>query len=232
MPTSPSRQTGSVWPNRRLHSRVGSIACTQPACTPSEPRRPFPPLDTPSADPLPGFGEPTARHSGVRDMAGFTLVELVITLSIAAILMAIAVPSFQSVMRTNRIAALTNELVTALQMARSEAVTRGTSVTVCKSNDISDPMPTCKSSANWKDGWRVYVDSSNETLRIGKPSIASASIDMTENSIRFDSSGRVNSVDAAPLTFTIDIGTERRCILIRNIGRISTLKPDPDQPCP
>ena len=80
---------------------------------------------------------------------GFTLIELLIGIAVLAVLLGIGVPSFQELIRTNRVAAITNDLLAAMQFARSEAVRRGDLVTVCSSDDGS----TC--SGAWTDGWVV-----------------------------------------------------------------------------
>ncbi|MXS86002.1 prepilin-type N-terminal cleavage/methylation domain-containing protein [Nitrosomonas sp. HPC101] len=85
---------------------------------------------------------------------GFTMVELMITISIASILLAVAVPSYQSLMRESRLTTQANELMTALHYARSEAVKRGVRVTLCKSADGA----TCNGDS-WKDGWLIFSDS-------------------------------------------------------------------------
>lgn len=99
---------------------------------------------------------------------GFTLVELMVTVSIASILLAVAVPSYQSIMRESRLTTQANELMTALHYARSEAVKRGMRVTICKSANGA----SC--GGNWSDGWIVFndtgaagaVDASDEVLRV------------------------------------------------------------------
>jgi type IV fimbrial biogenesis protein FimT len=90
---------------------------------------------------------------------GFTLVELMITIAIAAIILAIAVPSFTQVIKNNRMAGQINELVSSLNLARSEAVKRGLSVTVCKRNAAGT---NCNAAGQWGHGWIVFSDVNND----------------------------------------------------------------------
>ncbi|MBK8535774.1 MAG: GspH/FimT family pseudopilin [Candidatus Competibacteraceae bacterium] len=100
---------------------------------------------------------------------GFTLIELIITVAIAAILLAIGVPSFQEMMRNNRVAAHTNDLLSSLNLARSEAIKRGVRVSLCKSSDGL----SCATTGDWTQGWIVFVDTDND-----------ATVDAGENILR------------------------------------------------
>ncbi len=95
--------------------------------------------------------------------AGFTLIELLVTLAVAAILLVVAVPSFQQFIRTNRVATQANEFATALAVARSEAVKRRATVTVCHSAGAT----TCD--GGWNDGWLVFVDDNGDGARATAP---------------------------------------------------------------
>lgn len=83
--------------------------------------------------------------------SGFTLIELMVTISIAAIFIGVAVPNFSSSIASNRLTTNANEFVTALNLARSEAVKRGQHVVVKKAG------------TNWEDGWNVFVDIDRST---------------------------------------------------------------------
>ncbi|MCP5158555.1 MAG: GspH/FimT family pseudopilin [Gammaproteobacteria bacterium] len=85
--------------------------------------------------------------------SGFTLVELIVTLAIAAIVVTVGVPSFQAMMRNNRAATHTNEFMSALNLARSEAVKRGWRVVLCPSTNQTNCTGT-----PWENGWIVFVD--------------------------------------------------------------------------
>lgn len=87
---------------------------------------------------------------------GFTLIELMIVLSIAAIILSLAVPSFSTFLKDSLLWSQVNELTLALHKARSEAVKRGTRVALCRSNDLS--TPACGgTNFDWSTGWLIYT---------------------------------------------------------------------------
>lgn len=87
-----------------------------------------------------------------RYINGFTLIELMVTISIAAIVLGLAIPSFMETIRSNRITATTNEFLSALNFTRSEAVKRGLQVTMRRKSAAA---------GQWEAGWDIFVDSDN-----------------------------------------------------------------------
>ncbi|KRG69252.1 hypothetical protein ABB29_12230 [Pseudoxanthomonas dokdonensis] len=83
-----------------------------------------------------------------------------VTLSVLAVLVTLAVPSFTSLINNNRLTANVNELVTSFQLARTEAVRRNQRITVCRTTDGA----TCAAAAGAWNNW-LTVDSAGEILR-------------------------------------------------------------------
>jgi type IV fimbrial biogenesis protein FimT len=105
--------------------------------------------------------------------SGITLVELIIVMVLVGILVAIGVPSFQSVTTSSRMSAESNDLLGDMQYARAEAAREGQAITVC----ISSNGTTCDTaSTTWQEGWIVFsdlksdqqVDTGDAVLRIQK----------------------------------------------------------------
>lgn len=83
---------------------------------------------------------------------GFTLIELMVTLAIVAILAMIALPSFRDTLRRSHVSAASNALLASFNYARAEAITRGQLVTLCASASAT----SCSSGTAWQGGWMVY----------------------------------------------------------------------------
>jgi type IV fimbrial biogenesis protein FimT len=85
---------------------------------------------------------------------GFTLIELMAAILVLGILLGFAIPNFREMTRNNRIAASQNELLTALALARNEALHQSHTITVCASADGA----SCSAATDWKTGWFVFTD--------------------------------------------------------------------------
>lgn len=161
----------------------------------------------------------------VKKQAGLSLIELVIAIAVLAIVVTAALPALQGFIQNHRATAQANGLVTAIQLARSEALKRNDTVTLC----ASDNGAACGGS--WNNGWLVREDGGLELLQswpalTGNAGFTNAGSLSAE--IRFDSSGRTN-LDAAE-TFQLEIDNctreANRDIRLVPTGRVSvTRKP-------
>jgi type IV fimbrial biogenesis protein FimT len=89
---------------------------------------------------------------------GFTLIEAILTLAVAGVLLSLAVPSFSAMSKNNRISSQTNDFISSLSLARSQALARVSRVTVCRSSNGT----ACAGSGGWEQGWIVFADDDND----------------------------------------------------------------------
>lgn len=98
----------------------------------------------------------------MRGSQGVTLIELIVTIGIVAILSAMAAPSFANFRYDSERAAAVNGFLHGVFLARSESIKRGQVVTLCKSRDGSN----CANDAQWHDGWIIFVNSDRDDLPV------------------------------------------------------------------
>lgn len=145
-----------------------------------------------------------------RAVAGFTLIELMVTLAVVAITLAIGVPSFQGIVSDNRLSSAANGLIGAFNIARSEAIKRGRSITV---------TPT---GTDWNDGGIVAVVTPVETIKSFSASTG-ITISMDSAVYTFLPSGFISLAAAEELMVcdSARTGETGRKISISVSGRIS-----------
>lgn len=90
-----------------------------------------------------------------------TLIELLATLFVLAILLTGGVPAFNQFVVSNRLTAYTKDMLSTLALARSEAIKRNGRVVLCKSADGE----TCAGVGGWNQGWTVFADPNNNANR-------------------------------------------------------------------
>ncbi len=111
---------------------------------------------------------------------GFTLIELMITLVVLAVLLGIGVPNLRSFIQNSRITTQSNDVIGALAVARSEAIKRNKPVVLCRSADPAAAAPACASggTGTWETGWLVFQDAVDPTTKIGNNTFATAEGDI------------------------------------------------------
>ena len=138
---------------------------------------------------------------------GFTLVELMVTVVVLAIVATIGIPSFIGLLERNRATASANELLGSIQFTRSEAVRLNTTSRICPSNDGT----TC--SGAWTDGWVVLRGTTDEVVRVGQENAAVTITGPTE--VEFGSAGNViSTVPSGGINFEVTSGGTNRCVSV------------------
>ena len=125
----------------------------------------------------------------IAESVGFTLIELIITIAISAIVLAIAVPSFQTIIEKNRIASETDRLFTALKQARNNAIITGSPSFLCRTSQVADLNAgpyVCSDSTNgdaseWTDDFLVYTSVPNVVVPNPDAGFANQRIDQITN---------------------------------------------------
>lgn len=142
---------------------------------------------------------------------GFTLIELMVTLTVMAILLSIAAPSFTSLMAANRMSTQTNEFIGALNLARSEAVRRGQPVTLLSTD-----------ADNYSQGWTVFPDLNGNGAATSATDAADGLPIRQNNAF----SGTVavkrvtRSAAPAPYTYTTSAAADRMFLVFKSRGEI------------
>lgn len=173
-----------------------------------------------------------ATHAlSVRRRAGFTLIEIMVTVAVLAIVLAIAVPAFGTLIRSNRLTSNANELVAALQLARSEAVRQNSSVAVCRSDNGS----TCAAGGAWGQVITVVVRSGQvlrvNQVRAGLIVEGSPALNSLNDRIAFSPDGLARGSSGSPLNGRLSVclvtsspAENNRNIVITNGSRIAVEK--------
>ena len=159
---------------------------------------------------------------------GFTLVELMVTIVLLAILLGIAVPSFSTIVRNNRLVAHANALVGTLNSARAEAIAQKRTVTVCGSDDGNSCDAT-----KWADGWMSFIDEAGDAafdaaddtvLRVMDSVPADVELGFSSGgAVRYNSLGFAAAGSSGTFLFCDPRGSRfARAVLVSPTGRVST----------
>ena len=184
-------------------------------------------------------------HSTVglsRTQRGFGLIELMITISMIAVLTAIALPSYSYLIRGNRLSTQANDFLSALNYARNESITRGRGVTVCAADTTADTVPdACGLATEWTTGWMVFID---DTVAATTPTAIDAAmvlrtwvgnthntltVDAEQSFVRFNPRGESNLETDAIFTLkpiSDCSNQQQRTIVVSPLGRSSSTKVD------
>jgi type IV fimbrial biogenesis protein FimT len=154
----------------------------------------------------------SAFHTAQRHTRGFTLVEMLVVVSILAIVTAISAPSFRSFTAGQQIKSAAYDLTSALLLARSEALKRNGSVEIRRVGD------------RWNNGWRVAFVPTDATLNLQNAVNGDLSFDGAPDVIVFNAYGRVSSpVDQVEIELSSSAAAgNKRCISLSLSGHANS----------
>lgn len=158
----------------------------------------------------------------MKTLRGFTLVELLVTLFVALVLVAVGIPSFNSAVKNARLTKSTNLLVTSLHRARSEALKRSRNVIMCANLN-------CDSSA-WENGWILFVDENEDSKKDSEEELIFEQNQLkgttvryagfnSNNKLGFTSRGIPVSKNNGTFSICDDRNNTGKAVIIANSGR-------------
>lgn len=178
---------------------------------------------------------------------GYTLIELIVVMTIVGIVIGIAVPSYKYVTNSNRVSAEVNQLLGDMQYARSEAAKEGMTVTVCPSNNATTSSPSCLTSGvtTWNTGWLIFADvngngafdTGDQVLRAQPAFSSNDTLVSSDSAVLFVSFNREgftaipasdNTSTNGGLLFKLTVTPANtqweRCLLISYVGIMQTIR--------
>jgi len=170
--------------------------------------------------------------SGTAAVAGgFTLVELMVTVAVIAILAVVAVPGMTALINSSRLNGQAEEMVASLQLARAEAIRRNARVTVCASTDGT----TCANSSAWTQ-WivrgRDNVNGVDDVIRSGRVA-GNVQISGPAAGIVFRPSGLIDTQQTVTVCMpTTSPNQNQRVLTVMVSGVVTTTKVDGGGTCP
>jgi len=162
-----------------------------------------------------------------RNERGVTLVELLFAILVIAILTVIAIPSYRDASLSGRLSAISSDLYTSVQLARSEAIKSNATTTLC----ASDAPATC--SGDWEDGW-IVLDAGGTVIHSGAALPDGFTVAQTGGTADLNFQPIGVGVTAATFTICRDapIGNQNRVISVLATGSASVKRNDNTTTCP
>jgi len=169
---------------------------------------------------------PIGAARAPRAQRGLTMIELLVTMTVLGLLAMVAVPSFNEAILSNKLSSFSNTFMASAQLARSEAIKRNASMTMCRSADGT----SCASSGGWQQGWIVFNDrngdgdiDSDETRVLHQQSIGSEYLFTGDQyTLVFRATGLASTSASLKLCkATPSPGSQERTLSVSATGRVS-----------
>lgn len=181
---------------------------------------------------------------------GFTLIELMVTIALVAILAALAAPSIGGFVSRSAMRGISTDFSLALQRTRLEAVNRNMCASICMSTTAGTATPKCVDSGeDWGRGWIVFLNPTcNAAIDTDDPAAADIVLTRDSSGSRYTLTNHESNEDLQAITFTSRGATSlptsgfslvdsaasssdadfNRTICLDSLGRVRTLESDSD----
>ena len=181
----------------------------------------------------------TVTAGSARGHAGFTLLELMVTLAVLGVLAIIAVPAFNEATLSSKLSSYASSFQASLRVARSEAIKRNATITMCRSSDGT----TCAGSGTWQQGWIVFNDAdadgtlNGSEIRFVREGALSADYVLSSGAgtyvLTFQGSGMTATGETVTLCrATPSPGSQKRTITVDATGRATVERLTNATTCP
>ncbi len=143
--------------------------------------------------------------------SGYTLIEILVSLAIVAIMAGMAASPLASIIESTRLENRISDLLTTMHLARSEAVTRNSRVTICKINP-SASTTACDTGVGWDSGWIVFVDSDADGVADSGETVLQTYMGMGSNITVTPTTGFANFISYRPSGSSTTNGEVNICV--------------------
>lgn len=155
-------------------------------------------------------GPSMQSNRSVPRQRGFSLIELMVVVTMVAIMLGIGIPSFKSFTSSQRVKGAAVDFATALLQARSEAIKRNSAVTIAQH------------ASGWTYGWTVTVGATTLATQEALTSMTVGTTPSGTSSVVYSGNGRITAASTLRFQFGSDDTTSVRCVSVSTSGVPST----------
>lgn len=164
--------------------------------------------------------------SQLQHQCGFTMIELLVTLSLASILLSVAVPSYSTFVQDNLLVVQSNNFASSIALAKSEAIRRSSQTTICPSTNGT----SCTGGTVWSNGWLVFadangngvVDAGDQVLHVNAALSGGNTLRSARTRVTFAANGFSSGFNDTFLLCDGRGATHSKSLVLNNQGRLRT----------
>jgi len=145
----------------------------------------------------------TPKNLRLFKVYGFTIIELLVTLTIVGLLTSIAIPSFRAMIADNKAKSVADMIMYALRFAQNQALQKSSLIGLCPADWSTNPPVSCASTTDWSTGFAV-MNYNGTFLQAFNPNLALSSITIS-NASKYNNGTSYNALGNNPPQLKLDI---------------------------